>query len=902
MTRTVTDTNDIARLQQELAAAQDRIRRLERVANRRRYSAQLQSALYRIADITAADIPMNEFFLALHNIMRELMYAENFFIALFNPEAGTFRLAYLVDSLDQSFLDEMQAVPISQLSGTMTGYVLRTGKPLFADEAIIQALTEAGEIGSVGSECVEWLGCPLKVGDRTVGVMVVQSYDPDRRFRPSDHKLLNYIARHIGTAIERKQNDERIADINRELEEKVTVRTRELSDTLDALQLQIVEREHSEQVREACYEIAEQSQTADALDTFFASVHAIINRLIDASDFFIALYDRERGELTLPYFVDRYLKNPGVIHLSTDALAESPLFTAEVIRTGLTVLLNAKELAKRSDNPFAKESNPRAWLGVPLIMNGAPSGVIVVQSYQQDGKFTEQDAALLEFVSAHVATALQRRRDADSLRQAHQQLQSINNELERRIADRTHALATAKEELEQLLEQRKHITEKLAHDAHHDVLTGLPNRALLRERLTNTIHRNQRRTSLRYAVLFLDLDRFKVVNDSLGHLQGDHLLCEVANRLLQCVRGGDTVARLGGDEFCVLLDDIEKTADIEAIARRILSNVATEYVLAGQNLYVTTSIGVTTSLIGYEDADAVVRDADAAMYEAKSQGKNRYCFFDQSLHQNALNRLKLETDLRYAIEHDQIIVYYQPIYDLATGFIASFEALARWQHPTLGLVSPATFIPVAEETGLINELGLRVLQAATRQVKRWRQGNHPTLSVSVNLSGRQLTQHNFLSQVSDTLADNALPAQALKLEITESLLIQHFDMAQRFLSQLQEMEIEILLDDFGTGYSSLNYLHQFPLDTVKIDRSFLQQISSHDKSLQLLRGVRTLASNLGLNLVAEGIETMAQLQRLRELRFEFGQGYLFGAPMPAEKAGLLLTATAHPAFAADAPT
>lgn len=893
----MTDSIELDVLRRELAAARHRMERLERIANRRRYSAQLQSALYRIADITAADIPMAEFCAALHQIMRELMYAENFYIALYDADAQTFSMTYFVDSMDDFSLEALQNIPVSQLKGTLTGYVLRTGKAVFVDEAEMEQMHQSGEIGHTGADCIEWLGCPLKVGSHILGAMVVQSYDRERRFRPSDRKLLTYISRHIATAVERKQADAKLADANRELEAKVEARTQQLRETLDALQLQINERERSEQVREACYDIAEQSQTAEALDAFYASVHSIVNRLIDARDFFIALYDRERGELSLPYLVDKHLQNPGTIALPLAELENSPLFTAEVLRTGKSVVMNLQQLRQPHANPYATGIGPTAWIGVPLNMNGTVAGAIVVQSHEPNVSFTQQDAALLEFVASHVATALQRRRDADSLRQAHLELKTINDQLEQRIAERTRALASANQEMEQLLEQRRMINEQLAYDAHHDVLTGLPNRALLRERLNNSIQRNQRRTTLRYALLFLDLDRFKVINDSLGHLQGDKLLCEIAKRLQQSVRIGDTVARLGGDEFCVLLDDIEQTAGIEQIAGRILNGVSSPYILDGQSLFTTTSIGITTSQLGYQDADAVIRDADAAMYEAKAQGKNRYCFFDQSLHQNALNRLKLEADLRHAIDNGDIIVHYQPIYDLAKKRIASFEALARWRHPEHGLISPATFIPVAEETGLINELGLRVLRDATAQVHSWREQGQPDLAVSVNLSGRQLTQRDFLHQVKEILAESALPPQALKLEITESLLIQHFEMAQRFLQQLQEMQIEILLDDFGTGYSSLNYLHQFPLNTVKIDRSFIQQIGVSEKSQQLLNGVKMLANNLGLKLVAEGIETQAQLHVLQALDFEYGQGYLFGAPMPAETAGGLLKQARHPAFA-----
>lgn len=877
-------------LESELTYYKERAMRLERVALRRRHSAALQSALYRIADISGSDVPMNEFFQALHNVIRELMYAENFFIALKNDAETTVSLAYFSDTVDLSLnIESLQNVPLSDLEGTLTGLVLTTGEPLFANEEMLRALWTSGKIKHVGVDSVDWLGCPLRLGDRVLGVMTIQSYDRSIRYHASDKKLLQFVSRHVATAVDRKQNEQRLALARQELEKRVDDRTRELRSALENLQSEIKERERSELIKAACYDIAEQSMAAGDLQHFFATTHAIIMRLMPARNFYIALYDKEKGQLSFPYFSDEAMTYPKTLNLSWAEAQQSGLFTARVLVSRQALLLDTETIRGLRQREARQRRIASAWLGVPLLFDNQCVGVLVVQSYKPETRFGEHDKSLLEFVSTHVVSAIMRRRDADSLRNAHDELKTINDELEQRIAERTQALSTTNAMLEQLLEQRKQIADKLAHDAYHDALTGLPNRVLLLERLDQSLRRHQRKRRLAYALLFLDLDRFKVVNDSLGHLTGDRLLCEVSQRLLQCVRPGDTVARLGGDEFCILLDEIDTQSDVEHIAERILKRIASPYVLGEERVYTSTSIGITLSKFGYREPDNVLRDADAAMYQAKAHGKNRYYIFDPSLHQSAVDRLKLESELRHAIARNEIYVCYQPVIDLRTGKIRAFEALTRWQHSTLGMVSPVQFIPLAEETGLINDIGLYVLRESAKQIKEWRtQFNTDKLAVSVNLSGRQLAQRNFLTHLQAILRSYALTPDALKLEITESILIHNFESAQAFLAEIRKMGIEILLDDFGTGYSSLNYLHQFPLDTVKIDRAFVQRMGENEKSRALLVGIRELTHKLGLTLVAEGIETEHQLELLTAMGVEYGQGYFFGAPLPGPRATQLL--------------
>ncbi len=437
---------------------------------------------------------------------------------------------------------------------------------------------------------------------------------------------------------------------------------------------------------------------------------------------------------------------------------------------------------------------------------------------------------------------------------------------------------------------RKRAEERLMHDAFHDVLTGLPNRALFMDHLKLSVERAKRRDSRLFAVLFLDLDRFKIVNDSLGHMVGDQLLVGIARRLETCLRPGDTVARLGGDEFTILLEDLNDAEEAIEVAGRLQKELSLPFNLGGHEVFTTVSIGIALSTTGYERAEEVLRDADTAMYRAKTQGKARHELFDKAMHARALNLLQLETDLRRAVERQEFFLHYQPIVSLDTGLIRGFEALVRWQHPERGHVPPIDFIPVAEETGLIIPIGEWVLNAACREVKRWQERfpSHPPLQISVNISGKQLMKSDLIEQVRRVLQETAIEPRALKLEITESIMMENIESAISILNHLRALGVELSIDDFGTGYSSLSYLHRFPISTLKIDRSFVGRMDGNNENAEIARTIVMLARNLDMDVIAEGVETEHQVTQLRALRCEYGQGYHFSKPVDGRAAAALL--------------
>lgn len=449
-----------------------------------------------------------------------------------------------------------------------------------------------------------------------------------------------------------------------------------------------------------------------------------------------------------------------------------------------------------------------------------------------------------------------------------------------------------------VVSERQQVQEQLLYDAYHDNLTGLHNRAGFMDKLEQAAMRTNQDKACFFAVFFLDLDRFKVVNDSLGHTFGDQLLKAIAERLQEYLQSKDTVARFGGDEFTILLEDIQGVREITRVAQRIIKDLAQSINVDRQEIFITVSIGIAISSTGYEQPEDLLRNAGIAMYRAKTQGRARYAVFDSAMHDDIIRLSQLENELRQAVEgientQTQFQLHYQPIISLTSGKITGFEALIRWQHPSQGLVPPIKFIPLAEETGLIIPISRWVLREACHQLHTWQAILNTSLTMSVNLSGKQFLQPDLVEQIDQILRETGLNAGSLKLEITESVVMENSQEVCVMLERIKALGVQLSIDDFGTGYSSLSRLHNFPVNTLKIDRSFVSQIGINGENSEIIQAIVMLAQHLAMSITAEGVETAEQLAKLRMLKCEEGQGYFFARPLTSQAAEELLATIPH---------
>ena len=438
--------------------------------------------------------------------------------------------------------------------------------------------------------------------------------------------------------------------------------------------------------------------------------------------------------------------------------------------------------------------------------------------------------------------------------------------------------------------ERKSNEEQMIHDALHDTLTSIPNRTLLLDRIRQSLVRRKRYPKTSFAIIFIDLDRFRLVNESLGHIHGDELLQLISARLKETIPIGDTVARLGGDEFSILLQDINSVRDVEVIAKEIQNLFSKPFFLGDREVFASASMGIAHSDNDYKTPEEILRDAELAMYRAKREGKSQSIVFHPQFRQSSLSPIDLDTDLRRALDRDEMELHYQPIISMRDRTISGFEALLRWSHRSRGVISPNEFIPLAEETGLIYDLGQWVLGKACKQIAAWNKSKkkEDQLEISINLSSRQFSDPNLVEGIVENIEKSGFDAEFLKIEITESALMQNAQRSVSMLNQLKDLNIKVCVDDFGTGYSSLSYLHTFPIDTLKIDRSFVHDMSRNFRNMEIIRTIIMLAHNLKLDVIAEGVETGEQDAQLSALGCQFAQGFYFSRPINSSDAALLI--------------
>ena len=823
---------------------------------------RLQRALYAIAEQASAEHDMPEMMRSLHAIVGTLMYAENFYIALYDAETDTVRFPYYVDSEDTDPPPPDLKVPSHDMLHTLTWNLLQEGRPTMGSMNELKRQF-AGHFVPYGPSCEQWLGVPLLHAGKAVGGIVMQSYRVDVHYSSHDLELLNYVAQHVQTALERRE-----AHI--ELSQRVANRTAALREANRILRQQVMQRQRGERLQAALFRIAELANTSESLDAFYAAVHQAIGGLLYARNFYIALLAEDGEHLTFPYSVDE-------IDAVRAPRTHGRGNTEYVLRHGKPLLAYPHDLARlRALGEVEQIGAPaNCWLGVPLIWSGRVLGVLAVQSYVAEHTYNASDQELLTFVSYHIANALQRKHAASSLRQAY-------TGLERRVTERTRALALANRDLREQIAERERIERRLKYENLHDQLTGLPNRTLLLMRLEQALKRYAESPDALFAVLFIDLDRFKVINDSVGHLVGDDLLFQVGGRIRACVKTRDVVARLGGDEFAILLEDISNGDSADLIAKRILGEFQTSFRLGSKEIFTSASIGIALAKPHYQKPEELLRDADAAMYNAKDDGRHRSATFDDRLRREAVTLLDMESDLRRAIQGHEFAPFYQPIVELADGRVVGYEALLRWHHPKRGLLCPDDFLPIAEESGCIETIDWQIFEQVCAQAA-------PLIGtdgfIAINVSARHFRSTSLGQRLLDLFAQHDIPTRGIRVEVTEGALLENTDQVKEILQTLRSHGIAISLDDFGTGYSSLSYLHQYSFDALKIDRSFISELPTTEEETQglaLVRAIQVLADSLKMQVIAEGIELESQRQALIRVGCRYGQGFLFATPQTAE--------------------
>ncbi len=815
--------------------------RLYEAISRLALAERLQRALYAIAEKAGNERDVPRMMRSLHQIVGTLMYAENFFIALYDPSTDTVQFPYFVDGTDTDPPSPDQSIPFAELKDSLTWHLLRSGVPMMGSPAEI-GQSISGRVAPIGPDCEHWLGVPLKRDGQVIGGIVMQSYRPDTQYTEHDRELLSYVAQHVQAALDRRE-------ARAELERRVADRTTALREANRVLRQQVLQRQRGERLQTALFRIAELASTSESLEKFYTAVHQVIGGLLYARNFYIALVEEATGELSFPYSVDE-------VNAVRPARKHGRGATEYVLRHGVPLLAGPEEIDRLSREGEIERFGARSvcWLGVPLVGGDKVMGVLAVQSYSPEHTYSERDQELLTFVSYHIANALQRKYTAESLKQAYAGL-------ERRVSERTRALALANRDLREQIAERERVERRLKYETLHDSLTGLPNRNLLVHRLDSALQRYLGDPRELFAVLFIDLDRFKVINDSVGHLVGDDLLFQVGGRIRSCLKTRDVVARLGGDEFAVLLEGIKDTRKAAQVAERIITELQVPFRLGAKEVFTSASIGVALPHSQYRKPEELLRDADAAMYCAKDAGRHRAEVFDDRLRREALSLLEMEGDLRRALGRNEFVPFYQPIVNLLDGRTVGYEALLRWRHPERGMLPPGDFLAVAEESGCSESIDWQIFEQVCSQAHRLVRGDQ---FISINVSGRHFRLPDLDLRLLALLREHDLSPHHLRVEVTERALLDNPAQVKRILENLREQGTGIALDDFGTGYSSLSYLHQYPLDTLKIDRSFITELprEGESQSLAVVRAIQVLSDSLKMKVIAEGIEQEHQRQAL----------------------------------------
>jgi diguanylate cyclase (GGDEF)-like protein len=830
---------------------------LQRITRKYKRSESIQKSLFDISELASSINELSSLYPAIHDIVGGFMSAQNFFVAFYDEEKEIIDFVYFVDEFDEQVVSQMSA---DDLKNSLTGYILRTGHHLFLTQETYQQQTAEISVKDLGAEPVDWIGVPLKRGSQVIGAMVVQSYDESIRYSQADLEILLFVSQHIVNCVDRVKS--------RELTEKsIRQRTKQLRQINDELQEEISERQKVESLQQALFEISELSASVEGnMDDFYSAIHDTLSRLIGAPNCYVATIDINNQTLHFPYYKDEVQS-----HIEPRPMGLG--LTEYVIRHGSAELIDVTKVQKLHEaNELSAnvvksiQQRENSWIGSPLIIDGEICGVIAVQSYGKEKQYNLKDLEFLRFVSHHIAVALGRKQSSDAIK-------AYNQRLAEEVKERTEELNSTNLFLQKQIEERLQAQQQLEHDAHHDSLTGLANRVLFNSRLELALASKQRYTESNFAVIFIDLDRFKQINDSLGHMAGDLFLKEVAVRISSCIRGHDLLARLGGDEFVVLFDNYDSPSDVEEISARIISSIAKPFNLENKDMYSGASIGIAYIESGYQTADEVLRDADAAMYQAKSLGRGRYIVFDKTMREKLLEELEIESEFRKILKAKAFESYSQPILNLTNREQIYQECYVRWEHPNIGKIKRDQYWQIAEQCGLTVEMDKFMLTKACEILRDWQiNGMDNNKQIAINLSIHHLTQTSLAKQLIAQVEEAGVDPKQLVIEFDENALNRRSQFFLPAIKILKRAGITLVLDNFGSGLASLSYLYSYPFDYVKVDHYFVKTLPRSERNLKLIQSVLSISGHLKFKLIAEGIDTQEQYQALLDAGCEFGQG------------------------------
>lgn len=826
----------------------------QRMTMKYKHAERVQKALLTISETSSSLCDLAQLYTQIHDIVDSFMVADNMYVCFYDDDKQEYDFAYFIDEHDQ--LIESRH-PADELTSSITEYLVKSGEPLLLTQENRDARCQELNIKIVGTKPSDLVGVPLKQHQRTVGCLVVQSYNERVSFSEEDLAILGFVSQNILTAVERVK----FREIT---EQTIQKRTRQLKTINTELEKEIQNRESIEVLQTALFNISElAADVTHDMTVFYAKLHIILRELINAPNCIIMLVEADHP----PHCV--FFNHPEPFMQGPDELMKT--LTQYVFSTGSVELINSPQALDLAESGAISVTlaqtmlnNPQSWLSAPLLADKELMGMIAIQSYGQGQKYTQRDVELMRFVSYHIGIALQRRKNADALTQS-------NARLEHQVAERTEELKQAVIQLQAEIEKSKQAEIKLMHDAFYDNLTGLMNRAFFIQRLELAVANKKRFAKNLFAVIFIDLDRFKLINDTLGHQAGDHLLIEVAHRLELCVRSHDTLSRLGGDEFVILLDNYKHDIDVEIVANRILNTLNQPFEYEGKDIRTGASLGIAILNEQYNLADEVLRDADAAMYHAKDLGRSQSVIFNESMREELLESIALEQDFRQSMEQSEFECFLQPVVNLTDLSTPYYECFIRWFHPDLGAIKREKFWRIAEQTRLTSDIDTLLLDYAINYIRqREKQGNAPI--VAVNISVQNITQAHMTEALLNKISASGINAQHLALEFDEYNFQNRASSVQSAVKKLKRAGISIILDNFGSGIASMSDLFAIPFDYVKIDKQYARALPRSQRHAKFIHSVKAITDQLQCRLIVDGVDDDNQLAAMHQMNIEYAQG------------------------------